>query len=205
MVWLKRDLLTSLPAKRPLPANTATAVVNTVRPPAGGTAKAGVLEGIRKLIAGGYFAPGSCLPPERTLAVQFGVGRPAVREAIKTLSGLGILESRRGSGTLVKSVEPDVSPSLTQRYGFRSPRRAGGPEDPGTPRRLARGHARQPTAVNGNEEARQVLEAQHDRDWKLVPKLDLDLHAAIFRGVQNPVFVPVARFPDQADPPRSRR
>jgi len=43
------------------------------------------------------------------------------------------------------------------------------------------------------EHARWVLEA-HDRDWKLVPRLDLDLHTAIFRGGQNPVLVLLHEF-----------
>lgn len=44
------------------------------------------------------------LPPERLLAQKWRVGRPAVREAIKALTMLDVLESRRGAGTYVKSL-----------------------------------------------------------------------------------------------------
>ncbi len=43
------------------------------------------------------------LPAERTLASVLQVGRPALREAIKALTILGAVESRRGDGTYVKS------------------------------------------------------------------------------------------------------
>jgi GntR family transcriptional regulator, transcriptional repressor for pyruvate dehydrogenase complex len=45
------------------------------------------------------------LPSERVLAAEFRVGRPAIREAIKALSILDVLASRRGDGTYVRSLE----------------------------------------------------------------------------------------------------
>src|SRR5262249_49416917 len=45
-------------------------------------------------------------PAERKLAEQLQVGRPVIREAIKVLTTLGILEARGGSGTYVKSDQP---------------------------------------------------------------------------------------------------
>lgn len=46
------------------------------------------------------------LPPERELATLLGVGRPAVREAIRGLSLLGLLKIRQGEGTFVGSLSP---------------------------------------------------------------------------------------------------
>jgi GntR family transcriptional repressor for pyruvate dehydrogenase complex len=60
-------------------------------------------ESLRKLIARDGYKSGDRLPSERELAQKIGVGRPAVREAIKALSILDILESRPGTGTFVKS------------------------------------------------------------------------------------------------------
>jgi GntR family transcriptional repressor for pyruvate dehydrogenase complex len=62
------------------------------------------LAGIRRLIETSALKPGSKLPPERTLAVKLKAGRPAVREAIKALTMLDVLDSRRGDGTYVKSL-----------------------------------------------------------------------------------------------------
>ena len=46
---------------------------------------------------------GDPLPPEGDLAQQLGVGRNSVREAIKSLKSLGVLETRRGIGVFVKA------------------------------------------------------------------------------------------------------
>jgi GntR family transcriptional repressor for pyruvate dehydrogenase complex len=72
-----------------------------------GKAKAGpgdVLERLRKLIETQKFQPSMKLPPERVLAEQLEVGRPAVREAIKALQVLDVVSSRHGDGTYIKSL-----------------------------------------------------------------------------------------------------
>ena len=56
---------------------------------------------IKALMARGKIKQGSRLPPERELARLLGVGRPALRQALKALSTLGIIESRIGPGTFV--------------------------------------------------------------------------------------------------------
>lgn len=60
-------------------------------------------EKLRKLIEREGYKSGDRLPPERELARMLGMGRPAIREAIKALCILDITESRRGAGTFVKS------------------------------------------------------------------------------------------------------
>jgi DNA-binding FadR family transcriptional regulator len=67
-----------------------------------------VQESLRAHIGDNRLGPGAPLPPEGTLARQLGVSRNSVREAIKSLESLGILESRRGIGIFVKafSFEP---------------------------------------------------------------------------------------------------
>jgi GntR family transcriptional repressor for pyruvate dehydrogenase complex len=56
---------------------------------------------IQELVVAGRFAPGQRLPPERELAIQFGVSRSSVREAIRELVALNILVTRPGAGTYV--------------------------------------------------------------------------------------------------------
>jgi GntR family transcriptional regulator, transcriptional repressor for pyruvate dehydrogenase complex len=60
-----------------------------------------VADQIRKVIAKGAFGPGSRLPPERELALQLGVSRPSLREALIALEIQGIIEIRMGSGLYV--------------------------------------------------------------------------------------------------------
>jgi len=50
---------------------------------------------------------GDQLPPERQLAEQFQVSRASVREALRTLELLGIVETRPGGGTFVRQTSPD--------------------------------------------------------------------------------------------------
>src|ERR1035438_9022140 len=64
-----------------------------------------LLAHLRSLIEDGAYTVGAKLPPERVLAAQLRAGRPAIREAIKSLSILDVLESRRGDGTYVKSLD----------------------------------------------------------------------------------------------------
>ncbi len=56
---------------------------------------------IRRLITSGQLNPGDKLPPERKLAEKLGVGRTAVRDAIRKLEFYGILKTLPQSGTVV--------------------------------------------------------------------------------------------------------
>jgi GntR family transcriptional repressor for pyruvate dehydrogenase complex len=58
-----------------------------------------IIAQIKSLIDSGHLVLGARLPGERELAQMFGVSRPSVREALKALSLLGIVENRPGSGT----------------------------------------------------------------------------------------------------------
>ena len=68
-----------------------------------------IAEQLRQLMASGEFALGSRLPAERDLALQLGVSRPSVREALIALEVEGMIEVRTGSGIYVRqtsSVKP---------------------------------------------------------------------------------------------------
>lgn len=60
-----------------------------------------VIQRIRSALLRGELKPGDKLPSELDLAKSLGVARPSVREALKILESLGVLEIRRGSGTFV--------------------------------------------------------------------------------------------------------
>ncbi len=49
---------------------------------------------------------GDKLPPERELAVMMDVSRPSLREALRTLSVMGVIKLRHGSGIYVTALEP---------------------------------------------------------------------------------------------------
>ena len=60
-----------------------------------------IVEQIQGRIVRGELRAGDRLPPERTLAVSFGASRTAVREALKTLAQMGLIEMAPGRGTTV--------------------------------------------------------------------------------------------------------
>ena len=64
----------------------------------------GVFQQLRSRILGGALARGERLPNERNLADTFEVNRTSVREAVKRLEYLGLVEVRHGHGTFVKGV-----------------------------------------------------------------------------------------------------
>ncbi len=63
-----------------------------------------IVSQILKLIKEGRLKPGDSLPSERTMAGDFGVSRPPLREALKTLEAMGFLEIRQRHGVRVKSL-----------------------------------------------------------------------------------------------------
>jgi DNA-binding FadR family transcriptional regulator len=69
-----------------------------------GRAFDGISLQIREAMATGALKPGSRLPPERSLAAQFGVSRNTLREALRSLENSGVLQLRRGAhaGAYVK-------------------------------------------------------------------------------------------------------
>jgi GntR family transcriptional repressor for pyruvate dehydrogenase complex len=67
-----------------------------------------VADQIRKLVSDGTLKPGDLLPPERELAAKLGVGRSSIRDAVRTLEVMGILEARQGHGTVVRDLSTDA-------------------------------------------------------------------------------------------------
>lgn len=71
---------------------------------------------IQLYIANNRLKVGDRLPTERDLATQLGVGRGGVREGIKMLAGIGIIEVRQGAGIFVRASQRLVllDPSLVK-------------------------------------------------------------------------------------------
>jgi DNA-binding FadR family transcriptional regulator len=63
---------------------------------------------IKTMIVAGELTPGSRLPREEDLAVQLGLSRNSLREAIRALTAMRILVARQGDGTYVSSLEPEL-------------------------------------------------------------------------------------------------
>jgi GntR family transcriptional repressor for pyruvate dehydrogenase complex len=67
-----------------------------------------VIAQIKSMIVRGELRPGDRLPPEKELASRLGLSRSSLREAIKALDVIRVLEVKRGDGTYVTSLEPKL-------------------------------------------------------------------------------------------------
>jgi len=62
----------------------------------------------------GHIEPGERIPSERKLAETLGVGRSVVREALKSITLLGLIEVRPGDGTYLRRPESDLLPQAIE-------------------------------------------------------------------------------------------
>jgi GntR family transcriptional repressor for pyruvate dehydrogenase complex len=60
-----------------------------------------VISELKRLIERGDLKPGSRLPSERKLAIKLKISRPSLRAGLRSLAAMGLLRSRRGSGTYI--------------------------------------------------------------------------------------------------------
>ena len=61
---------------------------------------------IKGMLLSGQLRPGERLPPEKELSESLGLSRNSLREAVKALELIRVLDVRRGDGTYVTSLEP---------------------------------------------------------------------------------------------------
>lgn len=66
------------------------------------------------MLRSGLVQPGTRLPSERRLADAFGIGRGSVREALKSLSLLGLIEIRQGDGTYLRRPDSELLPQVIE-------------------------------------------------------------------------------------------
>ena len=66
------------------------------------------IEKIKAMIVSGELGPGARLPREADLAERLGLSRNSLREAVKALSLIRVLDVRQGDGTYVTSLDPNL-------------------------------------------------------------------------------------------------
>lgn len=66
------------------------------------------IEKIKQMIVSGELQPGARLPREADLAERLGLSRNSLREAVRALTLVRILDTRQGDGTYVTTLEPDL-------------------------------------------------------------------------------------------------
>ncbi|MEW5981459.1 MAG: FadR/GntR family transcriptional regulator [Acidobacteriota bacterium] len=152
-----------------------------------------IVEQIEGSVRSGQLRPGDQLPPERDLALQFGVSRTAVREAVKALCEKGLAEAQPGRGTFVvdgtsKVIRSSVDLLVAIGQAERTAHLAEVREmlEPEIAAHAAeRIDERQLSSVR---EALAVMEASpHDADVFI--EADLDFHLVLAEAAQNPLIL----------------
>lgn len=157
-----------------------------------------IMDQIERLILEGKVRPGQKLPSERSLAEEFDVSRPTVREAIQKLEARGLIQRRHGGGTFVAehvgSTFIDPMMSMIQR----SP---DGTFDILELRFALESVAAWLAADRGTERARgnvqrryhELQSAVRSHDLYREAKADAEFHLAIAEASQNGVILHIMR------------
>jgi GntR family transcriptional repressor for pyruvate dehydrogenase complex len=152
-----------------------------------------VVEQFRTMLAAGDLAAGDRLPAERELAERFGVGRGSVREALRELEILGLVEARHGAGTYVRAVD---SRELMAPFRSVVALSSAAVDDVVEFRRLFEPQVAALAATNADDEGRALLQSALRRyDSALgaghAVDADVDFHEAVARCTGNPLVVAV--------------
>lgn len=85
-----------------------SSVTDAALPPSGRSQTDVVIDSVKEMITSGVLTPGSRLPVEKDLAAQLAVSRGSLREGVRALAMMGVLETRQGDGTYVTSLDANL-------------------------------------------------------------------------------------------------
>ena len=155
-----------------------------------------VITGVKGMLSSGRLRPGDRLPVEQDLAAELKVSRGSLREGVRALSTMGILETRQGAGTFVTTLEPSALLSAMEFWvGLQDGERAGQVHQV---RRALETEAAAAAAVSISEqqleEAARILDrastAIHARpiDHEVAMQCDIAFHRLIAESSRNHVL-----------------
>jgi GntR family transcriptional regulator, transcriptional repressor for pyruvate dehydrogenase complex len=154
-----------------------------------------VISAINRMIATHAYRPGDRLPSEAELARTLGIGRSTLREAIRVLSHLGVVEARNGVGTYVTADGPrdvgvetdssvaDIRQAQQYRYCIELPCA-----------RLAALHRTDLQMASIREAWDACVHNAKADDYEEFSRLDYKFHALIVEASGNKFFVKAHRY-----------
>ncbi|MFC0529178.1 FadR/GntR family transcriptional regulator [Phytohabitans kaempferiae] len=142
---------------------------------------------LRRLIATGYWKVGDRLPTEADLASSLGIGRNTLREAVRALVHAGLLDTRHGRGTYVKSND-EIGPTLARYL------RQEDLNDILETRRVLEPEAAALAAMRRDDAAVAAIAKAYQRltvarSTAAIVEADVDFHTAIVAATGNPVLL----------------
>ncbi|MGK9170236.1 transcriptional regulator NanR [Inquilinus limosus] len=156
-----------------------------------------VAEHLERMIRDGTYAPSDLLPSERDLMRQFGVGRPAIREALFHLRKMGLVELRSGERARVTRPTPQFvidALSGTTRHMLAAP---GGVQHFQSARSFFETGLARYAALHATSEDLSDLEAalaanrEAVGDLKRFQETDVGFHYVLAVIPRNPIFIAI--------------
>lgn len=156
---------------------------------------------IQAMIRSGRFAPGATLPGQRALAAELGVSRASLREALSTLTTLGLLRVEPRRGTVVpEAAEPDEAerPLGATQWRFSAQYT---PEEVYQFRAIVEAQAASLAAMHATGEDLELLRGNHQAfkeatralDVVAISQRDFEFHHLVMRFSRNRVLVHLHR------------
>lgn len=158
-----------------------------------------IVERIKEAILNGQLRPGDQLPNEATLCEQFGVSRSSVREAIKTLAAVGVVEIRRGNGTFVSATSLDGPMEMLSLAFMLTPTRR---QHLVELRQIVERACGRLVILHADEHDIASLDDQVTRfetaigakaDPRTLRQLDVEFHELLFDKTNNPIFAKLGK------------
>jgi GntR family transcriptional regulator, sialic acid-inducible nan operon repressor len=154
---------------------------------------------LKAMITSGELQPGDDMPSERELMERFGVGRPAIREAMQALAGMGLVVISHGERAKVLEL---TAQSIFRQMDMTAKIMLAKSSDSLEHLKSARifferGMAREAAlkaGANDIAELREILERQHASlgDAEAFIAADMEFHTRIARISRNPIYVAVS-------------
>jgi GntR family transcriptional repressor for pyruvate dehydrogenase complex len=146
---------------------------------------------ILAMIKSGEIQPGDKLPPERELATAMQVSRPSLREALRTLAFMGIVEIIHGQGVYVTTLQPDLLVEhldfifALEDYTFLQLLEARKIIEPGFAELAAR-RIKNSEIIELKDLLEESVESVEDPEYFM--QVDIDLHKKIAEIAHNPIL-----------------
>lgn len=157
-----------------------------------------IIDKITQSLIKGELKPGDRLPPEPELAIQLGVSRTSLREALKTLGGLGVLVARKRGGTFIAT---SSSQSMLDPLIFSLIIEKGSKEELFELRVLLEVDAMELVIKKATESDLKAIAHEIDKYEASIPEgnldmlaeLDFQFHQRLLEFSKNPSFVRISR------------
>ncbi|MEV8098281.1 FadR/GntR family transcriptional regulator [Kitasatospora sp. NPDC085879] len=156
------------------------------------------IEQLRDQLGSGVWQVGERIPTEHELAERLQVGRNTVREAVRVLAHAGMLVSRQGEGTFVRSTsDPAAVLRGVQRSGVRDVLEVRAALEAEAARLAAVRHTAEDVARMRAALAREaeVMAAHPERAGReATVEHDLEFHTALVEAAHNPALAELYRY-----------